>query len=257
MTTSSSAGERSVLGNREAVVPQMVGSEGFSFAEDADGALRFVGNFDGLYRERADPWGQSGDESDERAKYYSLSRRHLLKTLRPHVSNMSDFSGLEVGCGHGHVVHLLSCIPKTDNAGKLILPCWEGMDVSSVAVQRAAELYPQHNFFVGDLTKGGTLHRCEQYNVVVLGQVWWYLLHNLYEALDNCVKMICPGGLLVVSQAFLENQRYGAVVANGFDGALEVFLRLPWHRRLRLLEAHYDDQLPGQYRDGLIVLRKL
>lgn len=220
----------------------LAGSSDYIFKGDGLGNLEFVANFDGLYRDVADPWEQSAVEGAF-VDYYVASRSRLLWSLRNHMKGVDDFSGLEVGCGLGYVTEILG-------AG------WEGMDVSPVAIARARELFPNITFHIGDITaKDALVGYNAQYSVVVLGQVWWYILHALQDAVDNCARLLRPGGLLVVSQAFLREQRYGTDVVHGFNGALDWFLdrEVEW----QIVEAYYEDKRPGPHQDGLIILRKL
>lgn len=240
MESLSSAGARSASEQRDLV-----------FKEEG-GELKFVGDFERLYQTVRDPWGQSGAPSPMQDYYYQ-SRRRLVGTLQPYVSHTPNFRGLEVGCGHGHVVDLLC------NSTCSVTKCWEGLDASPTAVARAKELYPGLQFTVGDITQTQfTFYNQEilgAYDCVLLGQVWWYLLHLLHLSLSNCRELLKPGGLLVISQAFLEYQRYGVSKAHGFSGTLEVFMPPPTRSMWRLMEAHREEPDEHGYYDGLIVLR--
>lgn len=214
----------------------------YVFREGPTG-LEFVGDFEGLYRSEADPWHQSGEAAAATRLYYSHSRVQLVKVLRRRLS--SHGVGLEIGCGHGHVVDCLA------SAG---VAKWEGMDVSPTAIKKASDLYPTHRFFVGDITQPFH-HFVHQYDVVVLGQLLWYVLHKMDVVVDNCFRLLKLGGFFVVSQAYLTTpQRYGRQWAAGFEGAVQLFLRYPqW---FQLVEAHYEDQLGLSHNDGLILMRK-
>lgn len=220
----------------------LANSSDLIFKNNGRGDLELVGDFDTFYYLVDDPWEQSGTDPAS-ADYYVASRSRLLWALRNYTKGMDDFCGLEVGCGLGYVTEILG-------------RGWEGMDVSPTAIAKARELFPHINFHVGDITQPGVLGDLSgQYGVVVLGQVWWYILHQLEGAVDNCARLLRPGGLLVVSQAFLREQRYGVEIAHGFNGALRWFLAREgfW----QVVEAYYEDKRPGKYQDGLIILRKL
>lgn len=216
----------------------------FVFREDASGNLEFVGDFEGLYKAEKDPWEQSAD-SDEYAirRYYQNSRIQLLAALRRRV-NGSGVRGLEIGCGHGHVVDCLASLTTNTT--------WHGADISSTAIARARELYPQHTFFTADITE--SIRVSIRYDIVVLGQLLWYVMHEMDRVVENCANALVPSGLLVVSQAFLTSpQRYGRQYIDGFDGAVRALLRYP---NFYLLEARYEDRLGLAHNDGLIILRK-
>lgn len=206
------------------------------FAE-RNGRLEFVGDFDGLYAENPDPWGQSGEDG-AMGLYYRESRSRLLGALMRHRPG----NGLEVGCGHGHLTEILQ--------SSLMVPV-VGMDISDRAIRRAEALRTGVVFVTGDISSEKFLAP-GRFGFVVWAQVLWYLLERIDTAIDNTLAMVEPGGLFVVSQAFLRDQQYGREVADGFDGALARFLS----RGLHLIEARHDDADQLCHRDGLMIFRK-
>lgn len=211
---------------------------------ETDGGLKFVGDFDALYREESDPWGQSGEDGDM-AAYYRASRTNLHRA----ISNTRILveSGLDIGCGHGWSTNFLA---KT--GGK-----WTGLDISAAAIEVARDVHPFHDYFCGDIRALDGLPEEHEgrYDVVVMSEILWYVLDRIDAAVANAVAYCAPGGLLCVSQAFLKGkQRYGAEIANGFHGALKLFLeRYP---SLTLIEATYDDSGKLAHNHGLMVFRK-
>lgn len=214
------------------------------FAE-RDGKLEFVGNFDALYREESDPWGQSAEDGDM-ATYYDISRTNLYRAILANARSMI-VAGLDVGCGHGWSTDRLA---KTGGR-------WAGLDISAAAIDAAQEIHPFHDYYHGDIRDYQCLPRHHEnfYDVVVLSEILWYVLDRLDDAMANAARFCAPGGLLCVSQAFLKGeQRYGAEIANGFHGALKLFLeRYP---SLTLIEATYDDSGKLAHNHGLMVFRK-
>jgi SAM-dependent methyltransferase len=219
-------------------------SDGY-IIQEAGERLRFVGDFDGLYRSDPDPWGQSGSRK-AMASYYSASRQRLARVLSGHIGNY--MCGLEVGCGYGHVMEAV---------WRRCGGYWSGLDISTVAIERAKGIYPGLKFYVGDIAGEMPFppSYVGKYHVVILSQMLWYVLERLDRAVCNASRLVRPGGLLVVSQAFLKGeQRYGAEIANGFHGALALFMaRYP---DLALVEAHYDDSGAHAHHDGLMLFRK-
>lgn len=215
------------------------------FRELPDGSLALVGEWDALYRSERDPWDQSA-RTGAWARYYQLSRQRLVAALLRHQMK-HDSIGLEVGCGHGHVTHYL--------AQQLKVPMI-GLDASREAVKEARRLYPQELFVVNDITAAkGRFTPLGHFNFVVLGQCLWYLLHAIDQTIDNIYQITRPGGLLVISQAFLKEQRYGRDIAHGFEGLLSLFLD-SYSPEFRLIEASYDDSNRFDCHDGLLVFRK-
>jgi SAM-dependent methyltransferase len=204
----------------------------YIFRESDDG-LEPVFDFDGLYRAEADPWGQSA-ESGDMALYYGHSRQRLIEALQTRHRG----TGLEVGCGHGHVTALL-------NYGLSLH--FEGMDISPAAIERAKTKYP-FPFHCGDIRQEHIPAR--QFGTVIWSQIWWYVLADWQAALENTLAMIHPGGLFVVSQAFLNYQKYGREIALGFEGA-----RVLLQSRLDLIHSDYDSSGRFCHSDGLLIFR--
>lgn len=219
--------------------------QGLVFADSGD-ALEFVGDFEGLYRAEADPWGQSGRDG-VMASYYAESRKRLCAALQRLSAGYST-GGLEIGCGHGHTLPALQ---------KAFGGHWAGLDISPAAVEQARRLHPSFSFYVGDVCDLHALtpHHVGKYSAVILSQCLWYLIDRIDAAVGNALRFCAPGGLLIVTQAFLKGeQRYGADIANGFPGTLALFLeRFP---DLILIEAHFDDSGRHAHNDGLLVFRK-
>lgn len=215
----------------------------FVFAEK-DGALAFVGDFDGLYKAERDPWGQSAQDGDM-AHYYRFSRQRIAETLRAHGASGKGF---EVGCGHGHAMkHLRRFGPVMQ---------WTGGDISPTAIEVARQKYPGMQFMVCDVADYWDAPVPEQFDVVLLNQTLWYVLADLDNAVRNCCTRLKPDGLFVVSQAFLKTeQRYGRSIADGFYGALITLVRK--YPGLRLVEARYDDTGEHIHNDGLLAFRKV
>jgi SAM-dependent methyltransferase len=202
--------------------------------------LTFVGDFDAKYQAEIDPWDQSG-QVGERAEYYKYSRAKLVSRLSARLK--PGARGLEIGCGFGYVTAALAKNYEMT-----------GVDVSETAIERAAHLNPGNRYERYDITADYVLEDLGRFHFVLLGQCWWYVLHEFKQMLDNALHYLEPNGLLVLSQAFLKEQRYAKDIADGFEGALRLLMAQP---RLRLLEAHYDDTGMLCYYDGLLIFRKV
>jgi SAM-dependent methyltransferase len=214
------------------------------------GRLEFRGDFEGLYRAEDDPWGQSG-AGGPMASYYEASRQTLCGVLgwRLADSGIARPRGLEVGCGNGWVLSWL----QREVGGH-----WDGMDISAAACANARERNPGCPIHLGDIAGDMPFppNALARYDVVILSQVLWYILHRIDHAVDNAARLTRRGGFLVVSQAYLRGeQRYGARIADGWRGALALFLRAFPH--LELVAAHYDATTRHAHHDGLMIFRKV
>lgn len=204
---------------------------------ETDAGLSFVGDFGSLYSQEADPWGQSAT-SGEMGEYYRHSRDVLVRALHRHGQHHI----LEVGCGHGHLTKQLN-----ENVGPT-----SGMDISTEALATARRLHPGIEFIRGDITDEA--FRSRQWGCVVWAQILWYVLHRIDTALANTLRSIPPGGMFVVSQAFLRSeQKYGKDIADGFYGALAMLSK---RDGLQLIESRYDDTNRFVHNDGLMIFRK-
>lgn len=218
---------------------------GHVFEDDGKGGLRFVGDFEGLYADSSDPWGQSGEREDN-ASYYRFSRHRLAMALTAQIGK-SEGCRLEIGCGHGHAMNAVA----RALGGK-----WTGVDISNSAVLKARSLFPAHQFFTADIRAGLPFPPSSvgKFDVVILSQLLWYVLDDLDVVTRHAIRLSQIGGLVVLSQAFLREQLYGRDKIDGFDGALKHFTRFP---QLRLIEARYDDTDQHVHHDGLLIYRKV
>lgn len=218
------------------------------FSEGPNGSLQFVGDFERLYETDADPWGQSGAAGGERDRYYRMSRDHLVNRLCERLGERVE--GLEIGCGHGHLLARL----HAEVGGR-----WTGMDISKAALHKAIEMWPEHRgleWVYGDISDSdlGIYH---QYNVIIWSQMLWYIAEPVkwHQAVLNTMRAMEPGGLFVIHQAFLPpgEQRFALDFINGFRGTLRMFLYFP---DLELLEARYRPDAVGGLHDGLMIFRR-
>lgn len=207
--------------------------------EERDGKLEFVGDFEAYYRDSVDPWGQSA--TTEMARYYQLSRQRTLDYIK-----MCPVRGriLEVGCGHGHVIHLLaSYFPDAIVAG---------LDISTTAISQAQQHYPNYRFLAGNIADLELVDKLGQgsFDVVILNQLLWYILDTLPQVQANIASLLGTNGRLVVSNAFAREQRYGIETIDHFDGAVRYFRN---SSTFHLLSARFDND-DEEHDDGHFLL---
>jgi SAM-dependent methyltransferase len=230
----------------------MTSTDDYVFGEAPNGELELIGDFDALYREDQDPWDQSAERGSRLANYYLQSRWRLLFKIVGTARELTR-SVLEVGCGHGHFLDTLQRelhVYMGDNMPEVLL----GMDISPHAIERAREVHPNISFCTGDImAKDLTMPDDRTYDVVVLNQVLWYVLHEIDQTIDNCLKLLRPGGRLIICQGFLppESQRY-AVEWTFMETLRDIAAR----SGLTLIDARYDDVAIDGLHDAILVYRK-
>ena len=178
--------------------------------KNVDDTLELVGDFDGLYKADKDPWSQSaeGAENLEMKKYYDFSRAQLLKLLKK-INPNSNL--LEVGCGLGFVMDFI--------AKNLAETSVSGLDISSEAIRRARENFPEYEFLKEDITKN-RINLKKRFDVVILSQVLWYVLDDIETVMSNVHGLITDRGHFIITQAFPKKQLYGSDIIEGHEGLL-------------------------------------
>lgn len=131
----------------------------------ADG--RLVGAWDEMYAACEDPWHQSREARSE-------GRQAIIRYAR----DVGAQSLVEFGCGLGFFT------AELDREGFDVV----GVDVSPVAIARAAELHPQLD---GRLVVGHAerdLGRFSGIDAVVFAEITWYVLDHLDAILDGLAR---------------------------------------------------------------------
>jgi SAM-dependent methyltransferase len=117
-----------------------------------------VGEFEQMYQDYDDPWQQTTREEWTSEKAVALN---LIKKLKP-------VKVIELGCGLGHFTK------KISDLGVDIL----GLDISTTAIQKAKNNYPNCNFAVGDILDF-EIYREYKPDVIVMAEITWYVLEKL------------------------------------------------------------------------------
>lgn len=219
--------------------------EEYIFQKNEDGSLKFVGDFEGYYKNENDPWEQTGN-SARMGAYYDYSRDNLIHMLRGVVTKNCKL--LEIGCGLGHVAEQIK--------RQLHINSVFGMDISDTAIVKAREINPELEFYVGDITSAGfhEIHT-EKYDVLIMNQLLWYILDDLDQVFDNLYHSLKKNGSLVFVNAFMFNQKYGLEKINGFDGLVK-YVSNTKEECFSIVEAksYYNKNM--EYIDGILILKK-
>jgi SAM-dependent methyltransferase len=199
--------------------------------------LEFVGDFESLYKNEDDPWNQSGNDG-EISHYYDHSRKRLANQLQ----QINPDSLLEVGCGLGYTTKIIQESLPVCNV--------VGMDISATAIKKAVKLFPNLNFFSGNISSIDFFSNVK-YDIVVLNQLLWYILESLSHTFENCFAMLNPNGKILISQAFLRTpQKYGKDICDGFEGLISYLDK----QEFNITYSELDDSNDFVHNDGLIVV---
>ena len=119
----------------------------------------FVGEFEKMYQEFTDPWGQSSD-----LYFSSLTRRSICHFLEKYDIK----SIVEWGCGLGRTVNYIK-----ENTGKDIEIL--GIDISKTAIDKAKDFYPNLEFKVDNILN---ISKYEEFDCMFFSEITWYLLED-------------------------------------------------------------------------------
>jgi SAM-dependent methyltransferase len=208
--------------------------------------IEFVGNFEGLYREVDDPWDQSAPKNSSYKQYYTLSRRRLLNALL--TLNCSSSKLLEIGCGLGYV---LECINLKHPDLQLV-----GIDISQTAIAKAKAKYSNFDFYVSDIRVSKKKLQ-NQYDIVILSQMLWYILDDLTDVFKNISKYLHDDGILIITQAFFkEQQKYGRDIIDGYEGLI-TYCKNDLKSEYEVVTSSLYEAPDIMHDDCLILLRKI
>ena len=210
----------------------------YIFKQNGD-SLDFVGDFESLYKNDNDPWGQSG-KNGEMSHYYAHSRKRLIEQLK----KIKPKSLLETGCGLGYATkNIQESLPECNVIG---------VDISKTAIVKAAKLFPNLNFETADI-RNANIDLNLKYDVIILNQLLWYVLEFFSETLENCFSLLNPEGKIIISQAFLKTpQKYGTDICDGFDGLIE-YLTI---NNFDIEYYNLDNSNSYVHNDGLVIFKK-
>jgi SAM-dependent methyltransferase len=222
-------------------------SKDYVFKAGKNGKLSFVGDFEGLYKNEADPWGQRGADA-RLGDYYAFSRTNLVNAVKSVTGVLRKNTDiLEVGCGFGYVSAELQ--KGLFEKGKVT-----GMDISHTAVTKAKTLFPDLEFIAGDICSK-KLKIKGKFDVVIMSQILWYILEKLPYVFENIDNLLRKDGYLIFVNAFLKEQKYGKNIIDGFDGlARHVLVSYPG--KYRLISAQIDYSGRFLHYDGILIFKK-
>ena len=217
----------------------------YIFSKNNKGELKFIGDFEAVYNENNDPWGQSSCTDINYKNYYNYSRNKINKVIKS--LNKMNGSILEVGCGLGYVVDLIA----RNNQNIEI----NGCDISKKAIQIAKKKFPQYNFFVNDITSDKNKID-KKFDIVIFNQILWYILEKLDHSFLNSHNILKNNGYFIISQAFFRSgQNYGKDIVNGFKG-LDHVMKSKYNYLFELKSKSFENSEKYLYNDGIFLFKK-
>ena len=158
---------------------------------------RLIGQFDLMYRRFPDPWSCTADST-------SLDC-DILCTLLRHISGKVR-TAMDIGCGLGALT------ARMHAALRPVGLC--AIDVSSNAIEKAAESYPEICFRVHDVLKDSWESLPRNLDLITMVEVCWYIIPRFRQVITEINRSLRSGGHLVVLQQFYrpEEQEYGNAV---------------------------------------------
>ena len=217
----------------------------YIFSKNNKGELKFVGDFEAVYNENNDPWGQSSCTDISYKNYYNYSRNKINKFIKS--LNKRNGSILEVGCGLGYVVDLIA----RNNQNLEV----NGSDISKKAIQIAKKKFPEYNFFVNDITSDKK-EIDKKFDIVIFNQILWYILEKLDHSFLNSHNILKNNGYFIISQAFFRSgQNYGKDIVNGFKG-LDHVMKSKYNYLFELKSKSFENSEKYLYNDGIFLFKK-
>ena len=217
----------------------------YIFSKNNKGELKFVGDFEAVYNENNDPWGQSSCTDISYKNYYNYSRNKINKFIKS--LNKRNGSILEVGCGLGYVVDLIA----RNNQNLEV----NGSDISKKAIQSAKKNFPQYNFFVNDITSNKK-EIDKKFDIVIFNQILWYILEKLDHSFLNSHHILKKNGYFIISQAFFRSgQNYGKDIVNGFKG-LDHVMKSKYCHLFELKSKSFENSEKYLHNDGIFLFKK-
>ena len=171
----------------------------------------FVGDFEGMYRDREDPWLQSEEDN------VLDSRRVIAKNWIKKLAIRHKVQVCEIGCGFGHITSDLN------NEG---ISC-VGTDISPTAIEKARSLHSTCEFTVASFDDF-EFYKQKNINVFLMAEVTWYVLPQLKTFLETIKEYRKEYGkpiyLIHLLTTYAKGvQKYGSDYFTDLDGILDYF----------------------------------
>ncbi len=166
---------------------------------------RFIGAFEQMYRDCADPWGQDTHRSFADSVALSI------------ISGRADQRVLDLGCGKGAFTSRM----RQFITGRIV-----ALDISGTAVQAARSRFPEIEFLEADARKDLPFDD-KSFDLVVCNELLWYVLPDLDRMFGEIRRVGFDKGRLLLKQHFYQpgEQKYGNEV---MEKPEDLLARLPF-----------------------------
>ncbi len=163
---------------------------------------KFVGEFEEMYRDHADPWHQTQTERYASEKAVAIN---LIERLQPR-------SVVEIGCGLGQfTARIAKVAPVT------------GLDISETAIAKAREKHPGIGFETASIEQHEVFKRLAP-DVIVMAEISWYVLPQLRDFLDFLRSELPDTKLIHLLTTYAPGvQKYGSDYFTELPGILRFF----------------------------------
>lgn len=210
----------------------------YIFKHGKNGTLEYIANdetFEKIYQDKKDPWDQT-NITDE---YYYVTRNKLVEILNQRYANINNL--LEIGCGNGFSTNFIKQnINKKCNV--------YGIDISPTAIYNAKK-YSNIDFLTHNIKNPINLD--VKFDIIIFGDLLWYILNDLKICIDNAFESLSKTGKIIFYNAFLENQRYGTNIIDGFDGFINFCKKNNYN-----IDFSFQSKLLNHKKIGLVILSK-
>jgi 2-polyprenyl-3-methyl-5-hydroxy-6-metoxy-1,4-benzoquinol methylase len=160
----------------------------------------------------------------------AIFRRRVRRALRERAIALQTARVLDVGSGSGFYIDLWRRLGVRDI---------QGCDLTTAAVEKLREIYPQYAFTQADIGEAALPDVATGYDAISCMDVLFHIVDDARyaQALRNCARLLRTGGMLIFSDNFLhaETQRGAHQVSRSLaeieaalkDAGLSVYERRP------------------------------
>jgi len=163
----------------------------------------FVGQFEKMYQQFDDPWGQTKKVNVEN----SISKQ----VINNYINQFRINSIVEFGCGLGKTTNFIY-----ENTGIDIL----GVDRLKNNIKKSKMKYPKLNFQVNDVEN---IYEYKDYECYFFSEITWYILEdNKIDKIFEIMKNKLKGKYFIHNLVFYKGQqRYGLDYFSSLDQFIE------------------------------------